>query len=173
MLSLLSRLFGKSKTAFSLDDALQSLPEDYYVFKSILYNRNEIKAVVYERSQGIVLINTCEDKGTVKFYGNTVYVKRKPRSELITKTLQDTFWLKSTIRNQITLDVSVIPMIAFSLATVQVSSPFLGVRLIATEELVQAITSLPKTYNYPDGILVALRELHGSHNVFEVRQRGL
>src|SRR5271169_5140841 len=111
---------GKKEAGITVQQVLGSLPEDYIVFSTILYDNNEINHVVFSKRQGLFLINVAADKGTVSYDGSLLHLNNKPRSDAIKKTLKDTFWLKSTIRERIGLDVPITPVVVFEHARVNV-----------------------------------------------------
>lgn len=158
--------FGKTRV--SQETALQQLgglPGDYLLFSTVLYNDNEIGHLVFNRKQGLFLINVAADRGDVTYDGAYLCINATPRSDHIKKTLKDTFWLKTTIREQIGVDAPITPIVVFEQARVAVDKPILGVRVIESGRLFETLTGAPEKEPLADGVLFLLRELHINHTM--------
>lgn len=163
---LFKRVFTRKKeVGLAVQQVLGELPEDYIVFSTILYNNSEIDHVVFSKGQGLFLINTAADKGTVSYDGAYLQVNNKQRSDTIKKTLKDTFWLKTTIRERIGLDVPITPVVVFERATVNFSEPVVGVMVRESKDLLRAVLDAPGKKTLEEGVLIVLRELHGMHTI--------
>ncbi len=162
----IKKIFTGSKEAGPLvAGLLGQLPEDYMVFSGILYNHSEIDHVVFNRQHGLFIINIAAGKGEVTYDGAQLLINRKPRSEVIKKTLKDTFWLKSTIRERMGLDVLVTPIVVFENAKVKVSGPIIGVTVVESGRLMDTVAQTPEKSHLEDGVVMVLRELHGIHTI--------
>jgi hypothetical protein len=160
---------GRRDKVATVQETLTCLPAEYLVFNGILYNDSEIHHVVFSRNKGLFVINTASGKGEVTYNGSRLLVKGKPRSEVVKKILQDIFWLKSTIREQIGVDVYITPIVVFENAKVSVNGPIIGVRVMEPVSLVDAVAHAPERNALEDGVVMVLRELHG---VQVIRYRG-
>lgn len=166
-----SKIFGRKKdNLVTVSQALAGLPEEYTVFSSVLYGNSEISHVVFSRGQGVFLINSFAGKGEITFNGSTLVINRKPKSEAIQKSLKDTFWLKSTIREEIGIDAHIIPLAVYENAKVRLGEPVIGVRVIESAGLSETILNTPERKPLEDGILMVLRELHGT---LTLKSRGI
>lgn len=166
VLQLIRKVFaGKKEAGIIVEQVLGSMPEDYIVFSTILYDNNEINHVVFSKRQGLFLINVVADKGTVSYNGSLLHINNKPRSDSIKKTLKDTFWLKSTIRERIGLDVPITPIVVFEHARVNFSELVVGVAVKGSADLLSTILDAPEKKVLEDGVLIVLRELHGMHTI--------
>src|SRR5208337_1666352 len=142
---LFKKVFTRKKEVGpTVQQVLGELPEDYVVFSTILYNNSEIDHVVFSKSQGLFLINTAADKGTVSYDGEYLHVNNKRRSDAIKKTLKDTFWLKTTVRERIGLDVPITPVVAFERARVNFSELVVGVMVRESRDLLRAVLDAPE-----------------------------
>lgn len=158
--------FGKGRVPHETAlQQLSGLPGDYLLFSMVLYNDTEIGHIVFSRNQGVFLINVVPDRGEVAYDGAHLCINRKPRSEYIKKTLKDTFWLKTTVREQIGVDTPITPVVVFEQARVTVEKAILGVRVIESSRLFDTITGAPEKEPLEDGVVFILRELHANHTM--------
>lgn len=155
----------KREPGITVSQALAGLPEDYMVFNAVLYDHNGIDHVVFTRRQGLFLINTPSEKGKATCNGKHLLLNNRERSEIIKKALKDTFWLKSTIRERIGLDVPITPVVAFENALVTVNQPIIGVTVLEAKGVFDAIMQAPEKSILEDGVVMVLRELHGTHTI--------
>ena len=163
---IIDRLLGRKKGPIvTVPELLSGLPEGYEFFSSILYDRNEIDHVVFSGKQGLFLINSAKEKGTVSYNGTHMLINRKTRSDIIKNGLKDAFWLKSIIREQIGVDVFITPVVVFEKAKVKVTQPIIGVVVVETGGLVDTILNAPERNVLEDGVLMVLRELHGIQTI--------
>ncbi|MEW5746472.1 MAG: hypothetical protein AB1805_13660 [Nitrospirota bacterium] len=159
-------VFGKSREPReTASHQLSRLPGDYLLFSTVLYNDSEVSHIVFSRSQGLFLINVSSERGTATYDGAHLCINRKPRSESIKKTLKDTFWLKSTLRERIGLDTPITPVVVFEQAEVAVDKPILGVKVIESSMLFDTIMAAPERGVLEDGVVLVLRELHSNHTM--------
>ena len=163
---IIDKLLGRKKgPLITIPELLSGLPEGYEFFSSILYDRNEIDHVVFSRRQGLFLINSAQDKGTVSYNGTHMLINRKTRSDIIKKSLKDAFWLKSIIREQIGVDVFITPVVVFEKAKVKVTQLIIGVNVAEISGLTDIILNAPERNVLEDGVLMVLRELHGIQTI--------
>ena len=163
---IIDKLLGRNKgPAVTVPELLSGLQEGYEFFSSILYDKNEIDHVVFSRKQGLFLINSAHEKGTVSYNGTHMLINRKTRSDIIKNGLKDAFWLKSIIREQIGVDVFITPVVVFEKAKVKVTQPIIGVVVVETSGLVDTILNAPERNVLEDGVLMVLRELHGIQTI--------
>lgn len=164
--SVIDRLLGRKRgPVVTVPELLSGLPEEYEFFSSILYDRNEIDHVVFSRKQGLFLINSALEKGTVSYNGTHMLINRKTRSDIIKNSLKDAFWLKSIIREQIGVDVFITPVVVFEKAKVKVTQPIIGVNVVEISGLTDIILKAPERNVLEDGVLMVLRELHGIQTI--------
>ena len=166
MKGLITKLFGKKKEPGpAVAEALAGLTEEYMVFSSMIYNNSEIGHVVFSRRQGLFVINAIKDKGEISYNGTHLLINRKPKSDPIKKALKDTFWLKATIKERTGLDVHITPLVVSENAWVKVEGPIIGVNVLESDRLVETITQAPGRKVLEDGVVMILRELHGTHTI--------
>lgn len=163
---LLHKLFGGGRQPGEpVADILTRLPEDYQVFNGLLYDANEIEYVLFHNRKGLFIITLRKDRSEVTSKGSRLHINRKPVNDPIKKALSHAFWLKSAIREKIGIDVPVTSMVVFENARVRDVAPILGVRVIASDGLLAAIDEIPAQAVLPDGVVMALRDLHGVNTI--------
>jgi hypothetical protein len=163
---LIGKVFRRKKEPDkTVLQVLGDLPEEYSVFSSILYDNSDIDHVVFSRRQGLFLVNVANDKGTVTYDGTHLIINKKPRSDSIKKALKNIFWLKSILRERIGLNVPITPIVVFRQAKANVNQPVVGVMVMESGYLLDAICSAPEKKTLEDGVLIVLRELHGTHTI--------
>ncbi|HEX8947450.1 MAG TPA: hypothetical protein VF790_00735 [Dissulfurispiraceae bacterium] len=156
---------GKKEAGPAVAKLLGGLPEEYTVFNGILYNHSEIHHIVFSKAQGLFVVNPAHEKGEVTYKGAHLLINRKPKSDVVKKTLKDTFWLKSTIREQLGMNVHITPLVAFENARVKITQPIIGVTVLESRGLVEAILNAPQRNVLEDGVVMVLRELQGIHTI--------
>ncbi|MEW6117491.1 MAG: NERD domain-containing protein [Nitrospirota bacterium] len=160
------KVFGrKREPGITVAQALAGLPEAYMVFNAVLYDHSGIDHIVFSRKQGLFLINAPAERGTVTCSGKHLLINDKERSDIIKKALKDTFWLKSTIRERIGLDVPITPVVAYENASVAVRQPLIGVTVLEAKDVLDALLHAPEKSILEDGVVMVLRELHGTHTI--------
>lgn len=164
--NIFRKVFGRKKdTGPPVAQLLSELSEEHIVFSGMLHNHSEIDHVVFNRKHGLFVINTFKDKGEVSYNGNHLFINKKQRSEAITKTLKDTFWLKASIRDMIGMDVHITSVVVFENAKVKISEPIIGVMILESKDLPDVIIKALERKALEDGVVMALRELHGTHTI--------
>lgn len=164
-IELIKKILNRNKKqSESVSSVLASLPEGFEVFKDMLYNQNSIDYVIFGRGHGIFMLNLLRGKGAVSCDGKNLLMKRKPCSLIIRKSLQDLFWLKSTIRERIGIDATITPFVVCENAKVKLDGPFAGINVIESGALRGAMRT-PLKEKLPQGILVLLRELYIGQNL--------
>lgn len=166
LIQLIKRIFsGKKHPGEPVRQILDRLPEDFTVFDGMLYNHSEIDHVIFNSGKGLFIVNSIPDKGEIAYNGSQLMINRKPRTEPIKRALRDTFWLKTAIREHIGVDVHVTPFVVSRFAKVKIDSPILGVSVIESSALLDAVTGAPGRTVLQNGVLMVLRELHGVNTV--------
>ncbi|MBF0329863.1 MAG: hypothetical protein HQL10_11955 [Nitrospirae bacterium] len=164
-IDLIKKILNRNKKqSTTVSSVIASLPEDFEVFKDMLYNQNSIDYVVFGRGHGIFMLNLLHGKGDVTCDGKNLLMKRKICSSIIRKSLQDLFWLKSTIRERIGVDAAITPFVVCENARVKLDSHFAGINVIESCSLRDALVN-PLKEKLPQGMLVLLRELYVGQNL--------
>ncbi|TAN42846.1 MAG: hypothetical protein EPN22_11565 [Nitrospirae bacterium] len=164
-IELIKKILNRNKKrSESVASVLGALTEDYKVFKDMLYNQSSIDYVIFNRERGFFMVNLLHGKGDVSCDGKNLLMKKKVCSDIIRKTLQDVFWLKSTIRERIGIDAAITPFVVCENARVKLDTPFAGINVIESGALRGAMLT-PLKEELPQGMLVLLRELYVGQNL--------
>ena len=117
-------------------------PNEYLIYHDIRSPYGNIDHIIIKNTGGVFLIETKSHGGKVKIQKGQVYVNSKrPEKDFIKQILNNTYWLKNRLQTKSGKDAWVIPVLVFTNAFVEYSSPIQGINIINAKYLIEFIQS--------------------------------
>jgi len=119
---------------------LDSLGEDYFVLHDITSPHGNIDHIVITRQGGIFLIETKAHGGRVSVANGQLLVNgHEPEKDFIAQVLKNLYWLRGIIQAVVNVEPWITPIVVFTNAFVECTTPIKGVRIINKKYLLDAL----------------------------------
>jgi len=116
---------------------LQQLPQDYAVFHDVVSPYGNIDHVILHKKNIVFLIETKSHSGEVTFDNNKLLVNGKiPEKDFIQQVLNNLFWLRNKIKEHLSVELYINPVLVFTKAFVKIPKPIKGVYVMNKKFLV-------------------------------------
>ena len=115
----------------SMGDMLNKLPGENLVLHDVKSKFGNIDHIIISKIKGIILVETKSHHGKITAEGNNLLINGKPpEKDFIKQTLNNCYWLKDWIKNNLGLEVWVNCVIVFTNGFVSVRGKIKGVEVI-------------------------------------------
>ncbi len=119
---------------------LDSLGDSYLVIHDVDSSYGNIDHIVIAQYAGLFLIGTKAHGGRVSVMNGRLLVNdREPEKDFIAQALRNTYWLRDRIRETTGLEIWITPIVAFTNAFVERTSPIKGVRIVNQKYLLRIL----------------------------------
>jgi hypothetical protein len=119
---------------------LESLGDDYLVIHDVVSPYGNIDHIVISKQNGIFLLETKAHGGRVSVNSGHLLINgHDPEKDFIAQALNNTYWVRDQIRSLLGAEVWISPLIVFTNAFVERSSPVKGVTIINKKFLLNLV----------------------------------
>ena len=119
---------------------LENLGEEYLIIHDIESPYGNVDHIVISKQSGIFLIETKAHGGRVSVNNDTLLVNgHKPEKDFIAQALNNAYWIREKISNNLSMKIWVTPILVFTNAFVERTAPNKGVMIINKKYLLNVL----------------------------------
>ncbi|MDQ7859962.1 MAG: nuclease-related domain-containing protein [Armatimonadota bacterium] len=134
------RAIRGAKAEEKIGSLLEGLGEDYLVIHDITSPYGNIDHIVISKQAGVFLVETKAHGGRVSIANGRLLVNgHEPEKNFIAQALKNTYWLRDKIQNAINAEIWITPVVVFTNAFVERTTPVKGVTIINKKYLTRIL----------------------------------